>query len=98
MDLTSLEELPYGLILLGSAIVALVAAFAASWWVHTSRPEDEDTRFHITISDADGNVVVDEMFEGGTASQAELDDIVAMIEAGCPASVAAASILAERGG
>ena len=96
MDLTSLEELPYGLILLGSAIVALVAAFAA--WVHTSKPEDEDTQFHITISDADGNVVVDETFEGGTASQAELDDIVAMIEAGCPAHVAAASILAERGG
>jgi hypothetical protein len=44
----------------------------------------------IVIRNANGVVVTDETIEAAAATQAEIDDMVSMIEAGSPAWVAAA--------
>lgn len=49
---------------------------------------------HITLCDADGKIVVDEMVEVFSATNAEIDDMVLMINAGTPAHIA--SMLARQ--
>lgn len=47
----------------------------------------------ITISDAAGNVVRDEIVKAAEATQQQIDEMVSMIEGGCPAWMAAAAVI-----
>lgn len=46
----------------------------------------------VTIYDAEGNIVTDEYCEAQTASQEELDEMIALIGNGAPAHLAASLV------
>lgn len=50
----------------------------------------------ITIYNENSEIVIHEIVKAQTASQKEIDEMVSMIEGGCPAYLAASMIIAER--
>lgn len=46
-------------------------------------------QLEVTVYDACGNVVTHDVHEAQTASQQQIDEMVGLIEAGCPAWLAA---------
>jgi rRNA processing protein Krr1/Pno1 len=49
-------------------------------------------KIQITIFDKDGNVVIDEESEADTASDAEIEEMVRLIDQGLPAHIAASLV------
>jgi hypothetical protein len=62
----------------------------------TCRKTSENMELRIEIFDAQGNTVRDELIEADTATEAEVDDMVRMIEGGMPACIAAAVVKNSR--
>lgn len=52
-------------------------------------------KLRITVWNAEGKVVTDQITEADTASEAEVEKMVALIEAGVPASLAARIVKQE---